>query len=133
MSRRTLLRGAGVSLSLPLLNVMAPVTSRAQAAGGVPRRMFGICNNLGLLPGEFFPSSAGRDYTPSPYLKIIDDYRKDFTVFSGVSHPNVDGGHPSDVSFLTAAPHPASGSFTTPSRLTSSSPSASAAKPASLR
>ena len=111
MSRRTLLRGAGVSLSLPLLNVMAPVTSRAQAAGGVPRRMFGICNNLGLLPGEFFPSSAGRDYTPSPYLKIIDDYRKDFTVFSGVSHPNVDGGHPSDVSFLTAAPHPASGSF----------------------
>ena len=111
MSRRTLLRGVGVSLSLPLLNVMAPVPSRAQAAGGVPRRMFGICNNLGLLPGEFFPSNAGRDYTPSPYLKILEDYRKDFTVFSGVSHPNVDGGHPADVSFLTAAPHPASGSF----------------------
>jgi len=28
-----------------------------------------------------------------------------------VSHPNVDGGHPSDISFLTAAPHPASSSF----------------------
>ena len=111
ISRRALLRGAGVALALPLLDVMAPVTARAQA-GGVPRRMFGICNNLGLLPGDFFPTGpAGREYTPSPYLKILEDYRKHFTVFSGVSHPNVDGGHPADISFLTAAPHPASGSF----------------------
>ena len=110
ISRRSLLRGIGVSLSLPLLNAMAPLASHAQAPAK-PRRMFGICNNLGLLPGEFFPTDAGRDYTPSSYLKILQDYRRDFTVLSGVSHPNVDGGHPSDVSFLTAAPHPASGSF----------------------
>lgn len=110
LSRRTLLRGAGVSLALPLLNAMAPSLARAQQAA-VPRRMFGICNNLGLLPAEFFPTGAGRDYTPSPYLKFLQDYRSDFTVFSGVSHPNVDGGHPSDISFLTAAPHPASSSF----------------------
>jgi hypothetical protein len=110
ISRRTLLRGAGVSLALPLLDVMAPTTARAQAAG-VRRRMFGICNNLGLLPGDFFPSGAGREYTPSPYLKILEDYREHFTVLSGVSHPNVDGGHPADISFLTAAPHPASSSF----------------------
>ncbi len=109
MSRRTLLRGAGVCLALPLLDAMAPV-ARAQAKA-VPRRMFGICNNLGVLPGEFFPADAGQGYTPSPYLKIIEAYRKDFTVLSGVSHPNVDGGHPSDISFLTAAPHPASSSF----------------------
>jgi len=110
ISRRSLLRGVGVSLSLPLLNAMAPLASHAQAPAK-PRRMFGICNNLGLLPGEFFPTDAGRDYTPSSYLRILQDYRRDFTVLSGVSHPNVDGGHPSDVSFLTAAPHPASGSF----------------------
>ncbi len=110
ISRRSLLRGVGVSLSLPLLNAMAPLAAHAQAPAK-PRRMFGICNNLGLLPGEFFPTDAGRDYTPSTYLKILQDYRRDFTVLSGVSHPNVDGGHPSDVSFLTAAPHPASGSF----------------------
>ena len=110
ISRRSLLRGVGVSLSLPLLNAMAPLASHAQAPAK-PRRMFGICNNLGLLPGEFFPTDAGRDYTPSNYLKILQDYRRDFTVLSGVSHPNVDGGHPSDVCFLTAAPHPASGSF----------------------
>jgi hypothetical protein len=109
MSRRTLLRGLGVSLALPLLDAMAPA-ARAQAVA-VPRRMFGICNNLGLLPGEFFPADTGPGYTPSPYLKILEAYRKDFTVLSGVSHPNVDGGHPSDISFLTAAPHPASSSF----------------------
>jgi hypothetical protein len=106
ISRRTLLRGVGVTLSLPLLDVMAPAQG-----GPIPRRFFGICNNLGLLPGEFFPAGPGRDYAPSPYLKIIEPYRQDFTVFSGVSHPNVDGGHPSDISFLTAAPHPASSSF----------------------
>ena len=32
-------------------------------------------------------------------------------MLSGVSHPFVDGGHPSDICFLTAAPHPASSSF----------------------
>lgn len=110
ISRRTVLRGMGVGLALPLLEAMAPEISRAQSAAA-PRRMFAICNNLGLLPSEFFPTTEGREYTPSSYLKILQDYRQDFTVFSGVSHPNVDGGHPSDISFLTAAPHPASSSF----------------------
>jgi hypothetical protein len=110
ISRRALLRGAGVSLALPLLNAMFPAGGRAETVN-VPRRMFGICNNLGLLPAEFFPAEPGSGYTPSPYLKILQDHRQDFTVFSGVSHPNVDGGHPADISFLTAAPHPASSSF----------------------
>ena len=96
--------------------MLAPFASAAQlssprAPGVVPRRIFGICNNLGLLPEHFFPKGPGRDYAPSPYLQLLQEYRNDFTVFSGVSHPNVDGGHPSDISFLTAAPHPASSSF----------------------
>jgi hypothetical protein len=110
ISRRTMLRGAGVGLTLPLLNAMIPTTARAQSAA-VPRRLFAVCNNLGLLPSEFFPVGEGPGYTPSNYLKILEEHRKDFTVFSGVSHPNVDGGHPADISFLTAAPHPASSSF----------------------
>ncbi|MBY0374028.1 MAG: DUF1552 domain-containing protein [Bryobacteraceae bacterium] len=107
LSRRTLLRGTGVTLALPLLDAMAPAAQKS----AVPRRMFAICNNLGLLPGEFFPAAPGRDYQPSPYLKVLEEHREHFTVFSGVSHPNVDGGHPADISFLTAAPHPASSSF----------------------
>src|SRR4051812_18005087 len=107
ISRRRMLRGVGVGLALPLLNAMSPAAARAQSAVA-PRRMLAVCNNLGLLPGEFFPADAGPNYTPSNYLKGLQDHRKDFTVFSGVSHPNVDGGHPADISFLTAAPHPAS-------------------------
>lgn len=110
ISRRRMLRGTGVALALPLLEAMKPAAARAQN-GSAPRRLFAICNNLGLLPGEFFPTGTGTSYAPSPYLKILDAFRADLTVFSGVSHPNVDGGHPSDISFLTAAPHPASSSF----------------------
>jgi hypothetical protein len=73
--------------------------------------MFGICNNLGLLPQEFFPTEAGRGYRPSPYLEVLADHRDDFTVFSGVWHPDVDGGHPADNCFLTAAPHPGNAGF----------------------
>jgi hypothetical protein len=117
MSRRRFLRSAGIALSLPFLDSMIAPFARAAGSGSplaptaVPRRMFAICNNLGVLPAHFFPGGSGRDYTPSPYLEWLQEHREDFTVFSGVSHPNVDGGHPSDVSFLTAAPHPASSSF----------------------
>jgi BMFP domain-containing protein YqiC len=110
ISRRRFLRGAAVALALPLLESMQKPFARA-AARSAPRRMFCICNNLGVLPEPFFPKDAGRDYTPSPYLKLLQEHRADFTVLSGVSHPFVDGGHPSDISFLTAAPHPASSSF----------------------
>ncbi len=118
MSRRRFLRGAGIVMALPWLDSMIPAFARAAdesssplAPGAPPRRMFGVCNNLGLLPGGFFPKNGGSDYTLSPYLEFLREQRKDFTVFSGLSHPNVDGGHPTDVAFLTAAPHPASSSF----------------------
>jgi hypothetical protein len=115
ISRRRFLQGVGVAMSLPLLDAMHPriarATSNTVAANATPRRMLGICNNLGLRPDLFFPTGAGREYVASPYLKLLEAHRNDFTVISGVSHPNVDGGHPSDISYLTAAPHPASSSF----------------------
>ena len=116
ISRRKFLRGAGILLSLPMLESMRPAfaavsRSASDTPGGKPRRMFGICNNLGLLPDQFFPKQAGRDYPLSPYLEVLKEHRNDFTVFSGVSHPDVDGGHPADNCFLTAAPHPGSGGF----------------------
>ncbi|MDO8545060.1 MAG: DUF1552 domain-containing protein [Opitutaceae bacterium] len=116
MSRRRFLRGAGVALSLPLFESMAPVFARPSSASSVngvgkPRRMLGICNNLGLLPEHFFPQQRGRGYEPSTYLNILAKHRNDLTVFSGVSHPEVDGGHPTDVCFLTGAPHPGGTSF----------------------
>jgi BMFP domain-containing protein YqiC len=116
LSRRKFLRGTGILLSLPMLDAMTPVFAAAKRAtattsGGKPRRFFGICNNLGLLPEYFFPKQPGRDYALSPYLELLKGHRNDLTVFSGVSHPEVDGGHPADNCFLTAAPHPGSGGF----------------------
>jgi hypothetical protein len=116
MSRRSFLRGAGIILSLPLLEAMVPVFGASAAsvesiADGKPRRILAVCNNLGLLPDQFFPKDSGRDYTLSPYLEILREYRDQMTVFSGVSHPDVDGGHPADNCFLTAAPHPGRGGF----------------------
>jgi hypothetical protein len=115
LSRRRFLQGVGVAMSLPFLDAMQPRSAHAAAASlaanATPRRMFSICNNLGVRPDLFFPTSAGREYVASPYLALLKAHRNDFTVISGVSHPNVDGGHPSDISFLTAAPHPASSSF----------------------
>ncbi len=73
--------------------------------------MLAVCNNLGLVPEFFFPEKAGRGYALSTYLKILEKHREDFTVFSGVSHPDVDGGHPADNCFLTTAPHPGRGGF----------------------
>ncbi len=101
--------------ALPMLDAMSPRrsthASAAEESRQTPRRMLAICNNLGVLPGSFFPTDAGNDYELSPYLEELADHRNDFTVFSGVSHPGVDGSHSSDVSFLTAAPHPGGGGF----------------------
>lgn len=110
LSRRAMLKGVGVTLALPLLDAMQPVLAQTKPAAK-PRRMLAICNNLGLLADQFFPQGVGREYKASPYLEALQPHRNHFTVFSGVSHPNVDGGHPADVCFLTAAPHPGSSSF----------------------
>jgi Protein of unknown function (DUF1552) len=114
LSRRRFLRGAGAALALPFLDAMRPAFARTPAdatPGGKPRRMLAVCNNLGLLPDQFFPKDSGRNYTPSPYLELLQKHRNDLTTFGGVSHPDVDGGHPADICFLTAAPHPGRGGF----------------------
>ncbi len=108
-SRRTFLRGAGVTLALPLLEAMTPL--RAQAAAQSPRRMVCINTTLGLHTPNLFPSAAGKDYELTPYLEPLAEFRRDFTVFSGLSHPEVDGGHPAELCYLTSAPHPRADNF----------------------
>jgi hypothetical protein len=105
-SRRTFLRATGVTLCLPLLESFG--ATRVQAA---PKRMIAICQDLGFIPRLFFPETTGKDYSFSPYLEKIAEHRDQFTVFSGLSHPGVDGGHRADKAFLTAAPHPGRASF----------------------
>mgnify|MGYP002780585863 CR=1 FL=1 len=109
LSRRAFLRGAGVAVSLPMLDAMRPAFAADRPA--VPRRMIAIQTNMGILPQNFFPAEAGTDYTPTAYLELLKAYKDRLTVLSGVSHPDVDGAHEAERSFLSAAPHPGGAGF----------------------
>jgi hypothetical protein len=101
LTRRTFLRAAGVSLALPWLEALAD-----QPAARPPRRMVCVCTPLGLHAPYFFPQAAGRDYALTPYLDVFRELRNDFTVISGLAHPETGPSHDSIYNFLTAAPHP---------------------------
>jgi hypothetical protein len=108
--RRRFLRGIGVILGLPMLESMTPVfASKTQSQA--PKRMLLISNNLGVLPQHFFPKDAGKNFTLSPYLRELAEFRADFTVFSGLSHPAVTGGHSTENCFLTGARDPTRSGF----------------------
>ncbi len=102
LTRRHVLKAAGVSLALPMLEATAP----ARAPAAVPRRMVLICSPLGIHPPNFFPTKAGKEYEGTPYLDVLKDFRNDTTVMSGLAHVGVDAGHDSMFSYLTAAEHP---------------------------
>lgn len=110
LSRRRFLRGAGVTLALPFLECLQPVFGRA-AQVQAPQRLFIISNNLGFLPKPFFPKNAGRGYELSPTLEPLAEVRDEFTLFSGMSHPDVNGGHSAENCFLTAARGPTKSGF----------------------
>jgi len=105
VSRRTMLRAAGVAMALPVLESLQP---RAFGSSTPPaiRRMVCICTPLGLHSQAFFPTEPGKDFALSPYLEPLHELRSDFTVISGLAHPDVGSSHDSIHSFLTAAPHP---------------------------
>src|SRR5690242_3307805 len=93
LNRRTFLRGSGAVLALPLLDAMLPPQSVFGAEISVPRRMVAVCSNLGFHTPFLFPEQAGADYVAPPYLQVLEPVRNQVTVFSGLSHPGVDGGH----------------------------------------
>lgn len=104
ISRRAMLRGAGVALALPLLDAMTP----AFAAVGESRRakrFVGVSLALGLHSPNLVPATSGRNYQPSMYLKSLQDIRNEFTVVSGSSHPGVTGGHTAEGSIYSACPN----------------------------
>lgn len=106
LDRRRFLQATGVSLALPCLDGWAGSHARAASDADTPRRMVCICAPLGLHTPNLFPQQAGRDYESTPYLDLFQDLRDDFSVISGLSHPEIESSHDSIFSFLTAAPHP---------------------------
>ena len=104
--RRDFLRAGCGILGLPWLETFARGTDNVP-----PRRLISICTNFGLYAPAFFPETSGPDYSPSEYLAILNEMRSHYTVFSGISHPDIGGDHASEASFLTSAKRPTQPGF----------------------
>ncbi len=112
MDRRRFLKGLGTTLSLPFLDAMVPAFARG-AEVSPPPRFVAICASLGFHAPYLFPEKPGRDYKSTPYLDLIKDHREQFTLFSGLSHPEQQGidGHSSEMTWLTSAIRPGLAGF----------------------
>ena len=107
LNRRHFLAAAGATLALPWLEA----TGRTAPLAASPRRLVCINTTLGIHAENLFPKATGSSFELTPYLDPLKDLRGQFSLFSGLSHPDVDGGHSSEASYLTAAAHPGSSSF----------------------
>jgi len=108
MARRTFLRTAGICLALPFLESMnRPVRAADEKKGTPPKRLVAIGTPFGFDPQCFVPTKTGRDYDLPVHLEHLKDSRNDFTVITGLNHPNTGGGgHKAEAVMLTGAPYP---------------------------
>ena len=86
LSRRMLLKGAGVALGLPLLDAMFPAaTALAQAAAAPPRRFFAGFVPHGAAPGYWVPEKEGALPAKLPFIwEPLEPFRKHLTVLTGL-------------------------------------------------
>jgi len=111
--RRTMLRGLGTAISLPMLEAMLPTSRAAAAAAQTPplRMMFFMVPNGAHMPA-WTPSTQGPGFTLPATLEPLQKHREYVSVFSGLTldgardHGDGAGDHArSGASFLTGA-HP---------------------------
>jgi hypothetical protein len=110
ISRRHVLRGAGIALALPWLQAMSQRVSAAdskfkpwKSSNGVhPRIIFCyVPNGVNIL--QWSPQTEGDKYVLPPTLKVLEDVRDDYTVLTGLGHPRCTGGHSGADTWLTGA------------------------------
>ncbi len=104
MPRRTLLKGFGVSLALPWLEVMSAnakdiTTAGSMADSEIPRRAMFTYWGLGAEPTGFTPADTGKNYTLTPSLAPLAPFKEDCTVMTGLT--SFTGGHGSCCCLLT--------------------------------
>ena len=87
ISRRTLLKGAGVGLSLPLLDAMIPASTAlgATAAAAKPRLGFFYFPH-GAVMENWTPSSEGRDFDLKSIVEPLAPFRKQLTLVSNLGN-----------------------------------------------
>ena len=85
LSRRTVLRGLGAAVSLPLLDAMVPSLTALQLTPAQPRLRFGaVYVPNGVIPGQWFPTAEGSAFEFSPSLKPLERFRDHILVTSGL-------------------------------------------------
>ncbi len=85
LSRRTVLKGVGVTVALPLLDAMIPAaTALAQTAAAPKPRMGFIYFPHGAVMANWSPAKAGTDFEMTPILKSLEPYRDQLTIVSGL-------------------------------------------------
>jgi len=115
LSRRTMLRGLGTLVALPLLESMLPTTARAQSMGA-PKRLVAFYVACGINMSQWTPAATGPGYALSPTLLPLGDYKglssiqDDVLVVSGLSNrparPDGPGDHASGTGAFITASHP---------------------------
>lgn len=100
--RRTFLRGIGVTLALPWLEAMSPISARASSASSAPKRAVFCHYGTGMNGRDLTPADTGPNFTSTPILAPMDPLRGDFTLLSNLMLP-YGGNHRGDRTFLTGA------------------------------
>ena len=97
MSRRTVLRGMGTALALPLLDAMVPALTPVVHTAANPTRRLGIVFfPLGWRPGYWIPPTVGPRFEYTPILKPLEGLREHVTVVTQLDNPL--DGHAATVS-----------------------------------
>ena len=84
LPRRTVLRGMGATIALPLLESMVPAATPLRAAAPTPTRFTGIFIPHGAAPGYWIPDAVGRHFT-TPYIwEPLEPFRDQVVLTSGL-------------------------------------------------
>ncbi len=87
LPRRTFLRGASVSIALPLLDAMIPAaTALANTAAAPKPRMAFIYFPHGAVMDKWTPQVEGRDFDLPPILAPLKPFQKQLTIVSGLEN-----------------------------------------------
>ncbi len=93
LSRRTFIRGMGVTLSLPLLDAMVPALSNAaQTAAKTPTRFGFLYIPHGVILDQWTPATEGANFEFTPILKPLEPFRNHLTVLGNLAGPPDGGG-----------------------------------------
>jgi hypothetical protein len=90
LPRRTVLRGLGVAVALPVLDAMIPAaTALAQTAARPKTRFSSIYVPHGATMDLWTPRTVGKDFAFSQILKPFEPFRHSINVISNLAHKHV--------------------------------------------